>query len=282
MTDLAVNIYEYLRQKKKFPNMWCAGCGIGIVMQAIIRGVAACGLNKDQVALISGIGCAGRMSAYVDFNTMHTTHGRALAFATGLKMARPELHVIVVMGDGDAVAIGGNHFLHAARRNMGLTTIVVNNQVYGMTGGQTSPTTPGSARAATAPYGNIDPPLNILGIAQAAGAAYGARTTVYHAKQLAQLVEHALTIEGFSIVEAISYCHTSFGKLNQLGQAVDMMRYLQTHSVTVAQAAKLPQDELSTKIVRGELFQRNLPEYTAQYRDLIARAQADRAEARHG
>ena len=129
-------IYQYLRHKKKFPGVWCAGCGIGIVLAAIIRAVDRMGLDKDDVAMVSGIGCSGRMSVYVDFNTMHPTHGRALAFATGLKMARPDMHVLVVMGDGDALAIGGNHFIHAARRNIGLTAIVINNSIYGMTGGQ--------------------------------------------------------------------------------------------------------------------------------------------------
>jgi len=146
-------IYEYLRHKKRFPGVWCAGCGIGIVLAAIIRAVDRMGLAKDDVAMISGIGCSGRMSVYVDFNTMHTTHGRALAFATGLKMARPSMHVIVVMGDGDALAIGGNHFIHTARRNIDLTAIIINNDIYGMTGGQYSPTTPRGTLAATAPHG---------------------------------------------------------------------------------------------------------------------------------
>ena len=151
--------YSYLRQTKKFPNVWCSGCGIGIVMGALIRAVDRMGLAKDDVAVVSGIGCTGRMPVYLDFNTMHTTHGRALAFATGLKLAQPKLKVIVVMGDGDALAIGGNHFIHAARRNIDLTAIVVNNSIYGMTGGQYSPTTPLDSRATTAPYGNIEPPL---------------------------------------------------------------------------------------------------------------------------
>ena len=146
--------YMYLRPTKKFPNVWCAGCGIGIVMGALIRAIDRIGLDKDEVALVSGIGCTGRMPVYMDFNTMHTTHGRALAFATGLKIAKPTMKVIAIMGDGDALAIGGNHFIHAARRNIGIAAIVVNNAIYGMTGGQYSPTTPIGSKAATAPYGN--------------------------------------------------------------------------------------------------------------------------------
>src|SRR3990172_6518935 len=171
--------YSYLRPTKKFPNVWCSGCGIGIVMSALIRAIDRIGLEKDDVALVSGIGCTGRMPVYLDFNTMHTTHGRALAFATGLKLAKPHMEVIVVMGDGDALAIGGNHFIHASRRNIDLTAIVINNQVYGMTGGQVSPTTPHGAKASTAIYGHLEQPFDIAGLAMAAGAPFVARGTVY-------------------------------------------------------------------------------------------------------
>ncbi len=172
----ASRIHErYLRHSKKFPNVWCAGCGIGIVMGAIVRAVDTLQLSKNDVALLSGIGCTGRMPVYVDFNTMHTTHGRALAFATGLKMVRPEMKVLVVMGDGDALAIGGNHFIHAARRNIGLTAIVVNNFTYGMTGGQHSPTTPLGGLSTTSPYGNIERSFPVAELAVTAGAAYVAR-----------------------------------------------------------------------------------------------------------
>ena len=278
----SVNVYGYLRHKKKFPHMWCAGCGIGIVMHAIIRAISNLGLNKDDVALITGIGCTGRMSAYVDFNTMHTTHGRALAFATGLKMARPDMHIITVMGDGDALAIGGNHFIHAARRNIGITTILVNNQVYGMTGGQTSPATPMESLASTAPYGNIDQPLQALELARAAGAALGARETVYHARQMGQLFERALLKKGFSVVEVISYCHTSFGKMNRLGTAVDMMQLLKENSITVEQAQRLPEVERGDRIVRGIVFERDIPEYTELYQRVLDKAQATQAPSNGG
>ncbi|HPL30825.1 MAG TPA: thiamine pyrophosphate-dependent enzyme, partial [Anaerolineae bacterium] len=187
-----VDPYGYLRPKKKFPNVWCAGCGIGIVLGAIIRAVDRIGWDRDDVAMVSGIGCSGRMPVYVDFNTMHTTHGRALAFATGLKLARPEMHVIVVMGDGDALAIGGNHFIHAARRNIGLTAIIINNAIYGMTGGQYSPTTPENMVTTTDPYGHIEPPFPVPALAEAAGASFVARSTVYHAREPDHLIELAL------------------------------------------------------------------------------------------
>lgn len=255
--------------------MWCAGCGIGIVMGSLVRAVAALDLDKDQVAVISGIGCTGRMPVYLDFNTMHTTHGRALAFATGLKMVRPEMTVIVVMGDGDALAIGGNHFIHAARRNIGLTAIVVNNSIYGMTGGQVSPTTPSGRLATTAPYGNIDQSFPIAELAKAAGASLVARSTVYHVTEMDRLITLALQKKGFSMVEAVSYCHTGFGRLNRTGQPVDMMRALKENAVTVQQAAKLSPDELKTKIVRGILHQVDLPEYTELYGQIVAQLQAE-------
>jgi 2-oxoglutarate ferredoxin oxidoreductase subunit beta len=267
-------VYDYLRHKKRFPNMWCAGCGIGIVLHAIVRAVDRLGLDQDEVAMISGIGCTGRMPVYVDFNTMHTTHGRALAFATGLKIVRPEMKVIVVMGDGDALAIGGNHFIHAARRNIGLTAIVVNNSVYGMTGGQYSPTTPTGGRTTTAPYGNIEQPFPICDLAQAAGAAFVARSTVYHAIELDRLIGQAIEKKGFSVVEAVSYCHTTYGRLNKLGTPVDMMRYLKENSVKVRDPAERKPKEEEGKIVRGVLVDRDIPEYTELYDQVIEHAQA--------
>jgi len=263
--------YTYLRPSKKFPNVWCSGCGIGIVMGALIRAIDRLGLDKNEVALISGIGCSGRMPVYMDFNTMHTTHGRALAFATGLKMARPNMKVIVIMGDGDALAIGGNHFIHAARRNIDMTAIVVNNAIYGMTGGQYSPTTPLGARATTAPYGNIEPPMPICELAIAAGATFVARSTVYHAVELDKYIEQAIHKKGFGLVEAVSYCHTTYGRLNKLGTPVDMMRRLKENSITLAAAEKMTPEERTAKIVRGVLCDLEKPEYTALYDQLITR-----------
>ena len=268
---------RYLRHSKKFPNVWCAGCGIGIVLGAIIRAVDELELHRDDVAMISGIGCTGRMPVYVDFNTMHTTHGRALAFATGLKMVRPDMRVIVVMGDGDALAIGGNHFIHAARRNIGLTAIVVNNLAYGMTGGQYSPTTPTGAQAATAPYGHIEQPFPISELAVTAGAAFVARSTVYHVQEMQKYIARAIDKDGFSLVEVMSYCHTTIGRINRWGTAPQMMRRLKEHSVTRKQAEKLSEDEMHDQIVRGVFADRDIPEYTKLYDHIIERAQAEAA-----
>jgi len=263
----------YLRPTKKFPNVWCAGCGIGIVMGALIRAIDRIGLEKDDVALVSGIGCTGRMPVYMDFNTIHTTHGRALAFATGLKIAKPNLKVITIMGDGDAMAIGGNHFIHAARRNIGIAAIVVNNAIYGMTGGQYSPTTPVGAKAATAPYGNIEPPMPICDVAKAAGATYVARSTVYHAIELDRFIEQAIRKNGFSLVEAVSYCPTTYGRMNKLGTTVDMMRLLKEDSVSMTAAEKLSPEAREKKIVRGVMYDVEKPEYTQLYEQLILRVQ---------
>jgi 2-oxoglutarate ferredoxin oxidoreductase subunit beta len=240
-------------------------------MGSILRSVQELELNQDDVAIISGIGCTGRMPVYMDFNTMHTTHGRALAFATGLKLARPEMEIVVVMGDGDALAIGGNHFIHTARRNIDLTAIVVNNSIYGMTGGQTSPTTPLDSYTATAPYGHIEQPFPICDLAIAAGAAFVARGTVYHVSQLDRLIEQAMHKRGFAVVEAVSYCHTTFGRANNLKTPVAMMRYLRENSIT-AQAAEKLDDGASGKIVRGVFHDEEKPEFTELYDQVIERA----------
>jgi 2-oxoglutarate ferredoxin oxidoreductase subunit beta len=266
---------QKLRKNKKFPTIWCSGCGIGVVMGALIRAFDHLGLDNDQVALVAGIGCTGRMPVYMDFNTLHTTHGRALAFATGLKIARPDMKVIAIMGDGDALAIGGNHFIHAARRNLGITALVVNNSIYGMTGGQYSPTTPLGGRATTAPYGNIEPPFPICDLAAAAGATYVARSTVYHALELDKYLAEAISRDGFSVVEAVSYCHTTYGRLNKLGTAADMMRSLKDNSIPQSALDRLTPEEkaANTKIVRGKFIDTPRPQYTQVYSNLITRVQ---------
>jgi len=266
---------QKLRKNKKFPTIWCPGCGIGVVMGALIRAIDHLGLDNDKVALVAGIGCTARMPVYMDFNTLHTTHGRALAFATGLKIARPDMKVIAIMGDGDALAIGGNHFIHAARRNLGITALVVNNSIYGMTGGQYSPTTPLGGKATTAPYGNVEPPFPVCELAIAAGATYVARSTVYHALELDKFLAEAIAKDGFSLVEAVSYCHTTFGRLNKLGSAADMMRSLKENSITRNTYEALPPEERAhnTKIVRGNFVNIDRPQYTVSYANLITRVQ---------
>jgi 2-oxoglutarate ferredoxin oxidoreductase subunit beta len=266
-------ILKGLRKNKKFPTIWCAGCGIGIVMGSLIRAIDRLKIDHDRVAIVSGIGCTARMPVYMDFNTLHTTHGRALAFATGLKVARPDLVVIAIMGDGDALAIGGNHFIHAARRNIGIAAIVVNNAIYGMTGGQYSPTTPIGDLAATAPYGNIEPAFPICELAIAAGATYVARSTVFHALELDKYFQEAIDRQGFNIVEAVSYCHTTHGRMNKKGTATSMLRTLKENSISKRAFDKLAPEEQAqnTKIVRGIMHINDKRiEYTRIYDQLLA------------
>jgi 2-oxoglutarate ferredoxin oxidoreductase subunit beta len=263
--------HKYLRAKKKFPNVWCPGCGIGIAMGALIRAIDSSGLQKDNVAVVSGIGCTARIPVYLDFNTLHTTHGRPLAFATGVKLANPKLKVIVVSGDGDLLAIGGNHFIHAARRNMDITCILVNNYIYGMTGGQYSPTTPKTKLASTAPYGMIEQSFDVAELAKSAGASFVARGTVYHASQLSTLIAKAIARPGFSVVEVMSNCHTQYGRMNREGSAVKMILWQKEHAVPASMAAKMTPEQLQDKFVVGVLHEVDKPGYVEEYQKIIER-----------
>jgi 2-oxoglutarate/2-oxoacid ferredoxin oxidoreductase subunit beta len=263
---------EYLRHDKKFPHVWCPGCGNGIVMGALLRAIHTLGLSKDEVVLASGIGCSGRLPTYVDFNTIHTTHGRALTFSTGIKLARPELTVMTVMGDGDATAIGGNHFIHAARRNLNLTAIIINNSTYGMTGGQYSPTTPFGSKSTTSVYGHVEHAFNIAELAATAGASFVARSTVYHATHLEKMIKQAIEKRGFSVMEIISNCHVQHGRRNKLGGAVDMILGFKEQAVTVEKAAKMSPEELEGKITIGVLADVEKPISTEEYQRVVAEA----------
>ena len=265
MAEVTKLIHKYLRHDKKFPHVWCPGCGIGIMLGALIRAIDRTGYTKDEIVMVSGIGCTGRLPVYVDFNTLHTTHGRALTFATGIKLAKPSLKVIVIMGDGDAVAIGGNHFIHAARRNIDLTAVILNNSVYGMTGGQYSPTTPYGMKSTTTVYSNVEQAFKISELAVTAGAVFVGRGTVYHARLLDNLMEKAFLKVGFSVVEVIAHCHTQYGRLNRMGSAVEMMQWQRDHAVTVEKANQMKEEELKDKFRIGVLVDRELPVYQDEY-----------------
>jgi len=262
-------IHHYLRPKKKFPHVWCSGCGLGVILGSMIRSIAALQIPKDDIVVCSGIGCSSRLPVYVDFNTLHTTHGRAIAFATGVKVANSRLKVIVVTGDGDCLAIGGNHFIHACRRNIDLTVILANNWIYGMTGGQFSPTTPTGSRGATAPYGNIEQNFDPAKLAIAAGAAYVARSTVYHVDQLDKMIKGALDKKGFSLVEVISNCHTYFGRLNKMSDPIDMLKWQKKHAMPIQAARKLPPEKMEGKFVTGLLHDEDKQEYCDRYQQLV-------------
>jgi 2-oxoglutarate ferredoxin oxidoreductase subunit beta len=262
-------VKEYLRERF-FPQIWCPGCGHGIVMANMIRALEQLGIKKNDVVVVSGIGCSSRMPGYIDFHTLHTLHGRALAFATGVKMGCPELTVIVPMGDGDALAIGGNHFIHAARRNLDLTAIIMNNSIYGMTGGQFSPMTPFGKKATTASSGTIDHAFDLVELARGAGASFVARTTTYHAKEMIKIITKAVKHKGFSVVEVFSQCPTYYGRKNKLGGAVDMMNQFKEGTARIGSKKKEENPDL---IERGIFIEQERPEYVESSMELIERCQ---------
>jgi 2-oxoglutarate ferredoxin oxidoreductase subunit beta len=274
MADITKLIHHYLRHDKKFPHLGCPGCGNGIVLGALIRAIDDLKYAKDEIVLVSGIGCSGRMSVYGDFNTLHTTHGRALTFATGIKLAKPSLQVIVIMGDGDALAIGGNHFIHAARRNIDLTALIINNSIFGMTGGQHSPATPAGMMATTTALHNIEPAFNISELAVTAGASFVARGTVYHAQLLHQLLEKALRKKGFSLVEIITQCPTYYGRTNRLGTAVEMMKWQRDQAVLVGKAPDPDSKSSAEKFTIGVLVDKELPNFMDEYEKVKQYAKA--------
>jgi len=261
-------IHKYLRHNKKFPHVWCAGCSNGIVLGSVIRAIADLKLEKDDITMVSGIGCSSRMPTYVDFNTCHTLHGRPIAFATGIKFHKPEQNVIVVTGDGDATAIGGNHFIHACRRNLDITILVLNNHIYGMTGGQHSPTTLVNDYTSTTPHGNIDPVFDICELALGSGATFVARTTAYHTIETQKIVKEAIAHKGVSVVEIVSTCPVIYGRLNKKGNASDMLRSLKDNSMTMADAEKATPEKREGKLIRGILRQEVKPEYSVMYQKL--------------
>ena len=254
-------VRDYLRERF-MPHIWCPGCGHGIVMNSMIRAIENLKKKKNDIVMVTGIGCSSRISGYLDFHTLHTIHGRALAFATGVKFGRPELTIIVPMGDGDAVAIGGNHFIHAARRNIDLTAIIMNNSIYGMTGGQFSPLTGRGSLATTAPHGKIYDAFDIVELARGAGASFVARATTYHVTSLIKILERAIAHKGFSVVEVLSQCPTYFGRKNRIGDAVDMLNHFKTHTTPIGSAKKKEHPEL---IERGIFVEEERPEYCAEY-----------------
>jgi 2-oxoglutarate ferredoxin oxidoreductase subunit beta len=223
-------VERYLRSDR-MPHIWCPGCGIGTTVNCFTRAIDESGIPLARLAVVSGIGCTGRVAGYMHVDSFHTTHGRAIPFATGLKLAAPDMKVVVYSGDGDLFAIGGNHFIHAARRNLDMTVICVNNLTYGMTGGQLTPTTPEEAIASTTPYGNFEHPFNLPYLAESCGAVYVARWTTYHVTQMKKAMKEALLKKGFSFVEVISPCPTLYGRRNRIGDALDEMKTYKTRSV---------------------------------------------------
>jgi len=261
-------IRSYIRDRF-FPHIWCPGCGHGTVLKGLVTAIDELGLGKNDIVMVSGIGCSSRIAGYLDLHTLHTLHGRALAFATGVKLSKPSLKVIVPMGDGDALAIGGNHFIHAARRNIAMTAIVMNNRIYGMTGGQYSPLTGYGRSATTAPYTNIDHDFDVVKLCRAAGATFVARTTTYHALQMVEILKQAFCHNGFAVVEILSQCPTYFGRKNKLGDAADMMEWFKNNTAPVGSGAVRENPSL---IERGVFVREEKPEYCSEYDKIIQKA----------
>lgn len=250
--------------------MWCAGCGHGIILNSLLRAVEELGLAKNKIVMTSGIGCSARISGYVDFHSLHTLHGRALAFATGVKLSKPELTILVPMGDGDALAIGGNHFIHAARRNIDMTAIVMNNRIYGMTGGQFSPLSGCGKKATTAPFLTIDQEFDVVKLSKAAGASFVARSTAYHAKESTAILKKAIQHKGFSVVEILSQCPTHYGRKNKEGDAAAMLELHKTNTAPIGSKAL---EENPNLLARGIFVEEQRSEYCAEYQRLVDNAQ---------
>lgn len=273
-TDIMLQhpLARYLRQER-MPHIWCEGCGNGVLLNSFLEALYELKLDLNKIVVVSGIGCIGRAAGYVNVDSFHTTHGRAIPFATGIKLANPDLKVVVISGDGDLFAIGGNHFIHAARRNIDLEVICANNFNYGMTGGQYGPTTPLESWTTTTPYGNIEHPFNLVHLAAASGAVYVARWTTLQVRRLKNSIKQALHKEGFSFIEVISPCPELYGRYNKLGTPLDMMKKFKLasqvqHGYDPAKA-KITQNQ----IIVGEFVDIEKPSYGRLLREMTAEAQ---------
>ncbi len=268
---------EYLRVER-LPHVWCPGCGHGVITHALACAMAELRLDPDRTAVIGGIGCSGRAAFLFDMDAMHTTHGRAIVFATGLKLVRPQLTVILTLGDGDAVGIGGNHFIHACRRNLDLTAIIYNNSIYGQTGGQVAPTTPPHKKSTTSPYGNLEYPFDIAQLAIAAGATYVARTTSFDFRDMVKFIKRGILHKGFAVIEVLTHCPTYYGRLNEMRDPYEMLHRLKEHTVPLEEWEQLSAEERADKIVVGELHCQERPEFVESYYALITRMQSQQVK----
>ncbi|MFO7569354.1 MAG: thiamine pyrophosphate-dependent enzyme [Smithellaceae bacterium] len=272
---------DSLLRTERIPHIWCPGCGIGTVFGAVLAAIKNTGWDPDSIAMVSGIGCTGRMAGYIRLDSFHTTHGRALPFATGLKLAKPETKIIVVSGDGDLFAIGGNHFIHAARRNMDITVVCVNNLNYGMTGGQQAPSTPLGAKTTTTMNGSPEDPFNFCHLASACGATYVARWTAMQVRSLRSSIGEALQKKGFSFVEVITPCPSSFGRRNRMGTALEMLKFY--HGRSVIRGDIDPKDatmDIDREIVVGKFVDIERPTFMDHY-ERINRSQMPQWRSMH-
>jgi 2-oxoglutarate ferredoxin oxidoreductase subunit beta len=273
---MAFNYDKYLRLQK-MPTLWCWGCGDGVILKTFIRAIDKMGINQDDVCVVSGIGCSGRFSSYVDFNTVHTTHGRTVAYATGIKLANPDKLVVCVAGDGDALAIGGNHTIHGCRRNIDLTLIVINNFIYGLTNSQTSPTTPQGFWTVSQKAGNIDPTFNACNLAMSAGASFVARETMIEPKKLEKTMIKAMQHKGFSFVEVLSNCHINLGRKNKMLSAMENLEWIDSISMPKKKYDALTPEEQLNVLPTGVLKEdTEVKEYCEMYAEIQKVHQGER------
>ncbi len=257
MQETGATWKKYLR-KETLPLPFCPGCGHGILLSAILRSIGASGIDIKDIVFFSGIGCAGWIpSPHIKADTMHVTHGRPIAFATGAKLFNPRLKVVVVSGDGDLASIGGNHLIHAARRDIEMMVVCANNEIYGMTGGQVSPTTSLGVKTTTTLKGNIEPPLDLCRLVEAAGASYVARSTVFHLEHLISVLQKALRHRGFSFIDALSPCPVQYGRRNLYATAAEQLKDLEKRSISIEKAHTLPSEAVRDKIIIGEFVSRH-------------------------
>jgi len=274
---MAFDYEKYLRLEK-MPTLWCWGCGDGVILKAVVRAIEQMGWNQDDVCVISGIGCSGRFSSYVDFNTIHTTHGRTVAYATGVKMANPDKHVICVAGDGDALAIGGNHTIHGCRRNIDINMIVINNFIYGLTNSQTSPTTPQGMWTVSQKAGNIDPTFDACKLAIAAGSSFVGREAVTNPKKLEKLLVKGFSHKGFSFMEVLSNCHINLGRKNKMLTARENLDWIDSITMGKMKFDKLTESEQTNYLPTGVLKEDSeAREYCEMYKEIQAVHQGKRA-----
>lgn len=276
MTEEATHPYEKFLRKDRIPHIWCEGCGNGIILNCFARALDELNMDLDKVVVVSGIGCIGRVSGYTNTDSFHTTHGRPIAFATGVKLANPELKVVVISGDGDLFAIGGNHFIHAARRNLDIQVICANNFIYGMTGGQAGPTTPLTTWTSTTPYGSIEQAFNLVHLASACGAVYVARWTTLHTRWLTESIKKALQKEGFSFIEVISECPELFGRYNKMENAIKMMRWFKDASQVQHFSDPAKAEITPNRLVVGEFVDIEKPGYVRLRQEMTSRAREKR------
>ena len=264
---------ERLLREGMIPHIWCEGCGNGIILNCFVRALEEIEIDVNKVVVVSGIGCIGRLSGYTNTDSYHTTHGRAIAFATGAKLANPELKVAVISGDGDLFAIGGNHFIHAARRNIDIQVICANNFNYGMTGGQYGPTTPLNAWTTTTPYGNIEHPFNLVHLAAASGAVYVARWTTLHVRRLTESIKKVLQKRGFSFIEVITPCPEIFGRRNKMATGIEMMNWFKSVSEIRNHSDPAKAEIGPEKIIVGEFIDIEKPTYDYLLQEMIKQVQ---------